>query len=101
MELKAPPGYKLDDKKYWFCFCDDPGESCTFYKESIEHYDAIRIPYQQLGHIYAVNHLSNYDLPSTGGIGVYPLILLSVIFIITPLVYRFIIKLRRKKRGMG
>lgn len=95
-ELKAPAGYKLDDSKFWFCFCDDPGETCTVYNKTENVYDAIRIPYNKLGHVEEINHLLEYDLPATGGSGVYPLILLSVIFIITPLVYRFIIKQKQK-----
>jgi hypothetical protein len=91
----------LDDTKFWFCFCDDPGETCNVYNTTENKYDAIRIPYKQLGHVEEINHLIEYDMPSTGGIGVYPLILLSVIFIITPLVYRFVVKRKQKKRGVG
>lgn len=100
-ELKSPDGYRLDDTKFWFCFCDDPGETCNVYNETENIYDAIRIPYKQLGHVEEINHLLEYDLPATGGMGIYPLILLSVVFIITPLVYRFVVKRRRNKRSMG
>ena len=100
-ELRAPPGYLLDDTKYWFCFCDEIGNSCETCDEVLAGLDATRIPFEQIGKVHATNQLINYDLPSTGGPGVYPLILVSVIFIITPLVYRFIRRRKRERRGVG
>ena len=100
-ELRAPPGYQLDDTKYWFCFCDEIGNYCETCNEVLAGLDAIRIPFEQIGKVNATNQLINYDLPATGGPGVYPLILVSVLFIVTPLVYRFIRRRKRERRGVG
>ena len=100
-ELRAPPGYQLDDTKYWFCFCDEIGNSCETCDEVLTGLDATRIPFEQIGKVNATNQLINYDLPATGGSGVYPLILVSVLFIVTPLVYRFIRRRKRERRGVG
>ena len=100
-ETKAPPGYQLDDTKYWFCFCDEIGNSCETCDEVSAGLDATRIPFEQIGKVNATNQLINYDLPATGGPGVYPLILVSVLFIVTPLVYRFIRRRKRERRGVG
>ena len=100
-ELKAPLGYQLDDTKYWFCFCDDTGDWCETCNEVLAGIDATRIPFEQIGKVNATNQLINYDLPATGGPGVYPLILVSVLFIVTPLVYRFIRRRKRERRGVG
>ncbi len=100
-ELRAPPGYRLDDTKYWFCFCDKATDTCEICSEIIAETDATRIPFEQIGKVHATNQLMNYNLPATGGPGVYPLMLVSVIFIITPLVYRFIRRRKRERRGAG
>ena len=100
-ELRAPPGYQLDDTKFWFCFCDETESTCQTCMEILVGTDAQRIPFEQIGKVHATNQLMNYNLPATGGPGVYPLILVSVIFIITPLVYRFIRRCERERRGVG
>ena len=100
-EIKAPPGYQLDDTKYWFCFCNETNSICKTCNEILTDVDARRIPFEQIGKVHAVNQLMNYDLPATGGTGVYPLILVSVIFIVTPIVYRFIRRRKRERRGVG
>jgi uncharacterized surface anchored protein len=97
-ELRAPPGYQLDDTKYEFTFCNETDGECDAFEELKE---LIKVPFKQEGHIDVTNKLLNYDLPGTGGIGVYPIILTSVIFIITPLVYRFIRRRKRERRGDG
>lgn len=100
-ELKAPPGYQLDDTKHWFCFCDNTGDSCEICDEVLAGLGAIRIPFEQIGKVNVTNQIMHYDLPATGGSGVYPLILVSVLFIITPLVYRFVLRRKRERRGVG
>ncbi|MBR4282978.1 MAG: hypothetical protein IKT35_04610, partial [Clostridia bacterium] len=100
-EIKAPPGYQLDDKKYWFCFCDNANTSCDVYDNMVTDVDVTRIPSEQLGKIHATNIPIYYNLPATGGPGVYPLLLASVIFIITPVVYRFIRRRKRERRRNG
>ncbi|MBQ3252197.1 MAG: hypothetical protein IJB02_03025 [Oscillospiraceae bacterium] len=100
-ELRAPPGYRLDDTKHWFCFCDKETDTCTACSEIMEETDAVRIPFDRIGKIHATNELMKYALPATGGPGIYPLILASVICIITPLVYGFIRRRKRERRGVG
>ena len=100
-ELRAPPGYKYDDTKYWFCFCNQSGENCNVFDDMVEENDIVRVPFETVGHYHITNETISYDLPATGGIGIYPLLLVSVIFIITPLVYRFILRRKRERRGVG
>ena len=99
-EIRAPSGYKLDDTLYWFCFCDEAGNSCEICDEVLAGLDAVRIPLEQLGNIRISNELLKYELPATGGSGIYPLILASVTFIVTPLVYGFILRRKRERRGV-
>ena len=100
-ELQAPPGYQLDDTKYWFCFCNKMDNTCQTCIELTAGTNAQRIPFEKVGKVHVTNQLMNYDLPATGGPGIYPLILVSVIFMITPLVYRFIRRRKRERRGVG
>ena len=100
-ELKPPPGYKLDATKYWFCFCDQMGDSCEICDEVMEGLNAVRIPYEQVGKVQVTNELLKYALPATGGSGIYPVILVSVILILTPLVYMSIRRRKRERRGVG
>jgi uncharacterized surface anchored protein len=100
-ELRAPPGYQLDDTKFWVCFCNKAEGTCQTCIEILAGTGAQRIPFEQIGKVHATNQRMNYDLPATGGPGVYPLLLVSVIFIITPLVYRFIRRRKREGRGVG
>ena len=100
-ELRAPPGYRLDDTMYRFCFCDDPDESCETCDQVLADVTAVRIPFEQVGNIRVVNELMKYELPATGGSGTYPLLLVSVILVITPLVYLSIRRRKRERRGVG
>ena len=100
-ELRAPAGYQLDDTKHWFCFCDTKNASCSTCDEVLAGLDAVRIPFEQLGKVSFTNQLMHYDLPATGGMGIYPLVLASVICIITPLVYMFIRRRKREGRVVG
>ena len=98
-ELQAPPGYRLDDTKHWFCFCDKTADTCDRCTEIMAETNASRIPFEQIGNVHATNEVLKYALPATGGPGIYPLILVSVIFILTPLVYRFILRRKQERRG--
>ena len=100
-ELKAPPGYRLDDTKYWICFCSGTGSYCTSCNALMDVYDAYRIPHEQVGKVHVVNEILDYDLPATGGPGVYPLVLVGVVFTLTPLVYGFIRRRKQERRGVG
>ena len=100
-ELEAPPGYQLDKTQHWVCFCNEAGDSCSVYKEILPGVNVIRIPYGESGHFELKNELQRYYLPATGGPGIYPLILVSAMFIITPLVYISIRGRKRERRGVG
>ena len=100
-ELKAPPGYQLDETKRWFCFCDKADDSCATCDQVMAGTDAFRIPHEDDKRIHVQNVQLHYNLPSTGGPGVYPLILVSVVFVVTPLVYGFIKRRRQERRGVG
>ena len=100
-ELRPPPGYMLDDTPYWFCFCDKTTDTCATCDALLEGLNAVRIPFEQIGKVPIANRLMHYDLPATGGSGTYPLILVSVVFIITPLVYTSIQRRKRERRGVG
>lgn len=98
-ELQAPPGYRLDDTKYWFCFCNSPGDTCSTCESVMKGIPAVRIPYHQMGTVSVTNEMLHYDLPGTGGPGIYPLMLVSVVLIITPLVYGSMQRRKRERRG--
>ena len=100
-ELDAPIGYQLDDTKNWFCFCDKTEEFCETCRAVLAGLDGLRIPFEQIGRVSLTNEPHNYNLPGTGGPGIYPLILVSVVFIITPLVYISIQRRKRERRGVG
>lgn len=100
-ELQAPRGYQVDDTLFWFCFCDSEGDFCRDCDLVMAGIDAVRIPLEQTGNINIPNEILDYDLPSTGGLGVYPLLLVGVTCIVTPLVYMFILRRKRERRGDG
>ncbi len=100
-EIKPPAGYQLDDTKYWFCFCDNTHGECTACDEVMAGIDVLRIPFEQIGKVSVTNELMDYDLPATGGPGVYPLVLVGVVFVIIPLVYGYILRRKREGRGVG
>ena len=93
-EVHAPPAYQLDDTKYWFVFCNHLNDSCEKCQEVLGETDAIRIPFEQIGKVHAVNQPANCELPATGGIGITLYILCGLILISAPLVYG--LSLRRK-----
>ena len=94
-ELHAPAGYRLDDTKYWFCFCDTKNDTCATCDALLADLHAVRIPLEQLEKIHVINEEMTYELPATGGMGTIPLLLGSGILVIAPLVYLF---LRRRKQ---
>lgn len=100
-ELKAPPGYQLDDTQFWFCFCNEASDTCQTCSEILAGTEAQRIPFEKIGKVHVVNQPMNYDLPATGGPGIVPLLLASVVLIITPLVYGFIRRRKQERRGIG
>ena len=100
-ELEAPPGYQLDDTEHWFVFCNNTADTCEACTAVIGDLTAVRIPHGQIRTVYVTNEIMNYDLPATGGPGIYPLILVSVIFIMTPLVYGSIRRRKQERRGSG
>ena len=100
-ELQAPPGYQLDDTEHWFVFCNNTADTCDQCTTVMGNRTAVRIPYGQIGPLNITNEIMNYDLPATGGPGIDPLILVSVIFVMTPLVYGSIQRRKRERRGTG
>ena len=100
-ELEAPPGYRLNEHQYWFTFCSSKDGTCSEFKDVIAGTDAVRIPFETIGELEIINDPIQYDFPETGGIGVYPIMLVSVAFIITPLVYIFILRRKRKRRDVN
>ena len=100
-ERSAPTGYQLDDTQYWICFCSNTSGSCATCEEILAGTNGVRISSDNAQKIYVANHPMHYALPSTGGPGIYPLILVSVMCILTPLVYTFIQRRKRERRGVG
>ena len=98
-EQKSPPGYQLDKTKHWFCFCDN-GTNCPECREILAGVEGASIIYNQFGKIDITNEIMNYDLPGTGGPGIYPLILVSAMFTVTPLVYWFFRRRKQERRGV-
>ena len=98
-ELQSPPGYQLDDTKHWFVFCNNTADTCEQCATLMGEQTAVRIPYNQVGPLNITNEIMNYDLPATGGPGIYPLILVSVLFITTPLVYASVQRHKRARKG--
>lgn len=97
-EVAAPPGYQTDDTEYWFCFCNKIMESCEKCQEITNGMNVLRIPYEQIGTVDVTNQPVCYELPSTGGLGIYPIAFVSVMFIVTPLIYGFILKRKKERR---
>lgn len=99
-ELKAPPGFQLDDEPHWFCFCDKTTAECAECDEVMGDVEAVRIPYEKIGKVDAVNERMNYNLPATGGPGAKYLVFVSVILIVTSLIYGLYRRCRRERRGI-
>lgn len=100
-ELKAPTGYRLDDTKHWFCFCNHMGQSCATCDLLLAGYEGVRIPFEQIGKVHVVNELMIYDLPATGGSGIYPMMAVSAMFVVIPFIFGFIQRRKRERRGVG
>ena len=100
-ELRAPPGYQLDQTKHWLCFCDKGDAFCATCNKLLTETNGMRIPPGQDGLLRVANELMDYDLPATGGPGIYPILLASVILILTPLVYMTIQRRKRERRSVG
>lgn len=95
-ELTAPPGYKLDPTKHEFTFCSNADGTCDIYNDLKEEHNLTRVPFDTVGHIDVYDEPAYYDLPATGGTGTNPLLLVSVMLIIAPLVYIFAALCRRR-----
>ena len=100
-EIRPPPGYELNPAKHWFYFCDRSDDNCDTCNQISGAEDAVRIPFNKYNVIPIINHLMRYELPSTGGCGIYPIILVSVMFIVTPLVYIFVLRCKPERRRSG
>lgn len=101
-ELEAPMGYQLDNTKHWFCFCNETTDTCAKCNELIAGKDkAFRIPFETVGIVEAANEIIRYDLPATGGPGVYPFVMLGMMFIVSPFAYGFILRRKQERRGDG
>ena len=98
-ELKAPIGYQLDDTPHWFYFCNstDP-DTCKDCASIPPEYQATRVPMDQVRVISITNERIEYHLPATGGPGIYPLITVSGLFVMTPLVYTSVQRRKRERR---
>ena len=97
-EIQAPTAYQLDDTAYWFCFCNNTGDSCDQCSKLLADVEAVRIPFEEIGIIDVVNHPANVELPATGGIGIPLYILCGLSLVFGPLVYGFSLRRRYGRR---
>ena len=93
-EIQAPLTYVLDDTKHWFVFCNSRNDSCETCQAILGETGAIRIPFEQIGVVRAVNQPVSVELPDTGGTGVILHVLCGLFLVSAPLVYG--LSLRRK-----
>ena len=100
-EIKSPFGYQLDNTQHWICFCNDKGDSCSHFQGQVIEHEYTRIPFGQDAEFTLTNTTQSYNLPATGGPGTFPLVLMSIIFVIIPFVYIFIRRRKRERRGVG
>ena len=98
-EVRPPPAYKLDETKYWLCFCNGKSNFCQSCNEITAETDAARIPFEQIGKVDAVNEPTNLELPATGGTGIYVYILCGLMFVSGPFVYGFSLRRRNGRRS--
>ena len=98
-EIQPPPAYQLDDTKYWFCFCNDTGDTCIDCTKLMLDADAVRIPFEQIGIIDIVNHPATVELPATGGIGTTLYMLCGLPLVWGPLVYGLSLRRRYGRRS--
>jgi hypothetical protein len=98
-EIHPPLAYQLDDTKYWFCFCNDTGDTCIECNKLMIDVDAVRIPFEEIGMIDIANYPANVVLPATGGIGTLIYILCGLVLVLGPLVYGFGLRRRYERRS--
>ncbi len=98
-EIQPPLAYRLDDTRYWFCFCNDSGDTCTECDKLQVDVEFVRIPLDDIGLIDAINYPANVELPTTGGIGTPIYILCGLILACGPLVYGFSLRRRYGRRS--
>lgn len=98
-EIQAPPAYQLDDTKYWFCFCNNTGDTCIECNKLMIDAEAVRIPFEEIGLIGIANYPANVELPGTGGIGTHIYILCGLTLALGPFVYGFSLRRRYERRS--
>ena len=97
-EIQPPTAYQLDGTKYWFCFCNDTGDTCIACDKLMIDAKAVRIPFEKIGMIHITNHPADVELPATGGIGTPIYILCGLTLVLGPLVYGFSLRRRHGRR---
>ena len=97
-EIQPPIAYQPNETKYWFCFCNDTGDTCIDCDKLMIGLDSVRIPFEKIGVIDIVNYPANVKLPATGGIGPFIYILCGLILVFGPLVYGFSLRRRYGRR---
>ena len=98
-EVRPPPNYRLDETKYWFCFCNGTGDTCDSCNKLMVDVDARRIPFEQVGLVHIVNSPVDIELPATGGPGTLLYILCGLTLVVGPLVYGFRLRRRYERRS--
>ena len=73
--------------------------SCAACERVMAGIDALRIPFEQLEKVHVTNEILSYNLPDTGGSGIFPLMLASAMCIVAPLVVGCIRRRKRERRG--
>ena len=95
-EINAPEGYVLDQTKYWFYFCDQ-GEGCA--EGSViqeQHRNAVSIPGDQIHTFNMKNIPKGYELPETGGSGIFPYTMAGLLMMLTSTAF-LVYKTRRRE----
>ena len=98
-EIQPPLAYRLDDTKYWFCFCSNTGNTCTECNKLMINEDTVRIPLEEIGIINIANSPAGVELPVTGGTGTSIYILCGLALALGPLVYGFRLRRRYGRRS--
>ena len=98
-EVQPPLAYRLDGTKYWFCFCNDAGDTCIECDNLMIDVAAVRIPFDEIGLINIGNYPADVELPATGGIGTPIYILCGLTLVCSPLVYGFSLRRRYERRS--
>lgn len=94
-ELKAPPGYKLDERKHWFYFSD---ERDSWLENSYEGIQWVNTKTDTVYTVNVVNELEPYTLPETGGNGIYLFVTGGFVLTAGSLMYGYGLRYKRKKR---